>query len=239
MAILRNTDGFSTVLSTNPWGAFDRPDPTKWAVFFEDFVAYDKTQGNVAWTLTQTNGTDTITGATGIVNLTLGGADNDLAQLYLTDAPFQTTSGKKLFFEARVKVQKGASGTIGQEEVVVGLTSVQTGTAFMAADGLTRTFDDGLAFLSIDAETGITALQGENDVFTTESGEMTYADDTWMVLSIYYDGTNSYFYKDDVLVSTFTTNVATSVVTPMLYIKAGGAHAKVLLCDYIMVAVER
>src|SRR3990167_5139959 len=98
MAITRNEDGFSTVVSTDPLGFLGVPDPTKWSVFYDDFLWYDKTQGNAAYTLTQTNGVDTIIGPNGVLVLTLGGADNDLAQLYLTDAPFQLPSGKKAVF---------------------------------------------------------------------------------------------------------------------------------------------
>ena len=39
-----NQDGFVTVLNTDPLRPFPFPDPTKWAVFFDDFLAYDVTQ---------------------------------------------------------------------------------------------------------------------------------------------------------------------------------------------------
>ena len=96
MSVFRNLDGFSTVAASNPWAAYDRPDPTKWAVWFEDFLMYDKAQDTAYYTLTQTNGVDTITGPTGVLNLTLGGADNDLAELNMVEAPFQTNA-KKMF----------------------------------------------------------------------------------------------------------------------------------------------
>lgn len=239
MSIMRNLDGFSTVDAAHPLRAIPFLDPTRWAVWFDDYLAYDKTQGNAAYTLTNTNGVDTILGPTGILTITLGGADNDLAQVYLTDGAFATVAGKKLVWEARVKVNKGAGGTIGQEEVFVGLSSVQTGTNFMDAGGLIRTMNESMGFLSFDATANVNCIQGQADSVSTEAAAFAYADDTWMVLGCYYDGVQTYFYKDDVLEATLTDNEPTSVVTPMLYIKAGAGHAKILSADYFLVATER
>lgn len=231
-------NGISSVVSDNPLGALPYLDPTTWAVYFEDFLQYDKTQGNAAWTLTQTNTADAIVGPTGVVTLTTSGNDNDLGQLYHTDAPFQLTSGKKAIIEIKAKVTKGG-GTIGQEELVLGLTSVQTGADFMAADGLSHAFDDGICFISYDGSANINCIQGENDVFSSELGASTLVDDTWAVYSIYFDGTTSYFYKDDLLIASLSTNPPTSVLTPMLFIKEGEAQTRVLSVDYVLVAIER
>jgi len=240
MAVMRHVDGFTDIEVGNPLQELRRPDPTRYAMFMEDFLLYDKTQGNAAYTLTATNGVDTIVGPTGVLVLTLGGADNDLAQLYPTDAAWQTQAGKRLFFEARVKVNKGSGGTIGQEELIIGLTGVQTGANLINAGGTARTFDNGMAFISYDATTNIGVSQVLADAESTESAVTTYADDTWMVLSIYYDGgSNTYFYVNDTLEATLTSNLPTAVLTPMLYIKAGAAHAKVLNVDYVMVVTER
>lgn len=239
MAVIRNLDGFTDLPASDPLAALPFLDPTRWAVWLEDFLQYDKTQGNVAYTLTQTNGVDTIVGPTGVLTLTLAGADNDLAQLYLTDAPFQTTSGKKLIWECRCRVQMGAGGTIGQQEVFVGLSSVQTGADFVAADGLTRAMDDAMAFYSIDGTANTSCIQGENDTYSTEANAFAYANNTWMVLTCYYDGTSTFFYRDGALEATLTTNPPTSVVTPMMFVKAGEAFAAVLEVDYFLVAVER
>jgi len=145
-----------------------------------------------------------------------------------------------MLFEAKITVAKGASGTIAQEELFVGLSSAQTATNFFAADGLTRTMDDAIGFASYDGSVNIDCIQGEADVFSTETAATTYADATAAVLSWYYDGAgNTKFYKDDALVATLTTSLATSKLTPMLYIKAGEGKAKVLSVDYYLVARER
>lgn len=232
-------NGISDVSSDNPLGQFPYLDPTKWALYMEEFIVYDVAQSTTYWTLTQTNGVDSLVAGCGCVALTLGGSDNDLAQLYNTTASWATDTSKKMIFECRFKVDKGAGGTIGQQEIFIGLSSVQTGTNFFDAAGLVRTMDDAIGFLSYDGTTNIDCVQGEADVFSTEAGATTYADATEMVLSWYYDGSTTKFFKDDVEIAELTTNIATSAVTPMLYIKAGEAFASVLTVDYILVARER
>jgi hypothetical protein len=230
--------GVNSVGESNPLGQLERLDPTKYAKWMEDFIAIESGITNSEWTHTNTNGTLAVVGPTGVVTLTMAGGDNDLSQLYLTNAPFQTNS-KKLWFECRCKVAKGSGGTIGQEEVAIGLSSVQTAGNFFAADGTSRAMDDFIGFLSYDGDANIDIAMGENDVFSTETAVTTYVDDTWMVLSVYYDNSTAYFYKDDAEVGRLSTNEPTSVVTPMMYIKAGEAKAKVLHVDYILVIAER
>ena len=237
----RYLSGISSVAADNPLGMFPYLDPTKWATKYECWDLYDAAQTTTYYTLTQTNGVDSIVaGAGGVLTLTLGGADNDLAQIYGTNEAWATSATKKMLFEAKITVAKGASGTIAQEELFVGLSSAQTATNFFAADGLTRTMDDAIGFASYDGSVNIDCIQGEADVFSTETAATTYADATAAVLSWYYDGAgNTKFYKDDALVATLTTSLATSKLTPMLYIKAGEGKAKVLSVDYYLVARER
>lgn len=235
----RFSQGVSTVLSSHPLEAFPFPDPTPWAVWFEDFVFYDVAQGDAGWTFTQTNFTDTIVGPTGSVVLTSAGADNDLGQLYLTQAPFQTNS-KKAIFECRAKLDKSGAGTLTEIEMFLGLSSVQTGTAFFAADGLTRTMDDAIGFAKFDGKATMDCIQGENDVFSSEVDAFTLVDDTFTTFTWYTDGNGiTKFYVDDALQATLTANIATSVLTPMMYCKSGEAQPHVLSVDYILVAAER
>ena len=240
MSIFRRTDGFSNVESDNSGGMIPFPtDPEKWMIWTEDFVKYDVAQGDAEWTLDVVNaGADAIVGPNGIVTLTLTGA-SDSVGLFVTNAPIQLTANKKAIFKSRMKIVKGG-GTIGQEGFVIGLTSPQTTTNFMDAPPPTaRAFDDGWCFLSYDAETNIDCMQGENDVFSIEAGATTYADDTWMNLDIYWDGTKSTFYKDNVALVEITTNPPTSVITPYIFISAGEAQTDAIHCDYVYVAVER
>jgi len=239
MALKRFLNGISDVSVVNPLGQLPFLDPTKWAVWFEDFLHYDVAQGDAAWILDVVNaGADAVVGPTGVLTLTLTGA-SDSVGLQQSNGAWQLTSTKKAIFETRCKIVKGG-GTIGQEGFVIGCTSVQTTTDFMdAPPPTTRAFDDGWGFLSYDATTDIVAFQGEADVFSTEAGVTTYADDTWMVLSIYWDGTKSTFYKDDAELCQITTNPPTSVISPVAFISAGEAQTDALHVDYMLMAIER
>jgi len=235
----RFLNGITNVLIDNPLGRIPYLDPTKWAIWFDDFLHYDVAQGDAAWILDVVNaGADAVVGPTGILTLTLTGVADSVG-LQQSNGAWQLTSGKKAIFKTRCKIVKGG-GTIGQEGFVIGMTSVQTTTNFMDAPPPTaRAFDDGWCFTSYDATTNIIAMQGENDVFTEEVGAATYADDTWMTLAIYWDGSKSTFYKNDAKICEITTNPPTSVISPVVFISAGEAQADALHCDYMFCAVER
>ena len=240
-APLRFLDGISSEKSDVAMGNFPYLNPTDWRVFYEDWTVYDLAQTDTPeWTLTETSISDCDTLVTpGTLVLTMADAGDD-AQLQLDHGHFFLTSGKKAVYETRIKIAKGSGGTVGQQGFVVGLASVQVDANFM--DGpppTTRAFDDGIGFMSYDATTNIIAFQGENDVYSTEVGCATYADDTWMTLSFYYDGAKTTFYKDNVEVAQISTNEPSSVITPVLFIGSGEAFATVLHCSYIFFACER
>jgi len=239
MSITRNEDGFSEQSASNPLGLLPLANTTKYAVFVDDFLAYDTGQaaGN-PYTFTQTNATDAIAGPTGVVTLTLAGAANDLAQLQLTTTPWQTNS-KRMWFEAKVKLVLDTDGTVAANELAVGLFSAQTGSNFFASDGLSLTADDALGFVSFDATATGNAVMRENDVQSTDLAVVSFVDDTWTTLSIYYDGGKATFYQDGGQVAQLTSVDVTSVLTPTIYIKAGEAKGNALHCDYILVASER
>lgn len=247
MVGVRNLEGFSALPANHPLAELDIGNPFKWATFYDDFLAYEIAQaaGN-PYTFTQTNGTDTIVGPTGVLTLTLGGADNDLAQIQLTEAPFQTNS-KRMFFQTRVKFTAASGGTFAGNEFYFGLASEQTGANFFAADGSSMTMDDAIGFYKLDAGTSLGTVMGENDSRSTDSGlGLAMTSGEWLTLSFVYDGTAATFYvshnadgSQAIEYSTIAGNDATSVLTPTLYIKAGEAKANVLSCDYIYVAAER
>jgi hypothetical protein len=235
MTITRNTDGFSTFNASDPLGNFNFLDPINYPYFMEHFLAYDIGQaaGN-PYTFTATNCTDTIVGPTGVLTLTLGGADNDLGQIQLTETPWQTNS-KRFWFDCKIKWTLNA---VANNELFVGLASEQTGANFFAADGLSLTADDMLGFYKLDAESSMTAIMREADAGSTDAGVLTPVSGTWYRLSIYYDGGKATFYVDGAQVAQLNGNDTTSVITPTLYIKAGEAQANVLSCDHIFVGAQ-
>jgi hypothetical protein len=247
MPISRNLDGFSALPASHPLANLDLGNQFKWAAFWEDFTAYDITQliGGHPWTLTQTNCVDTIVGSTGVLALTLGGADNDAGQMQLAESPFTPSSTKRLFFQARFNLTLASGGTVAANEMFVGLATEQTTTNFMNAGGTALAVDNCLGFVKYDAGASMFAVGRVSDVESTTSGVLTPTDGTWFTVSIYYDGTDAYFYRSSnadgsgaILVATLTSDVV-AVLNPTLFIKAGEAKANVLNVDYIGVWLER
>lgn len=245
--IYRNKAGFSALPASHPLANLDLGNPFKWSSFFEDYNAYDITQliGGNPWTLTQTNCVDTILGSTGVLTLTLGGADNDAGQMQLAESPFQCSSSKRTFFQARFKLALAASGTIAANEMFIGMATEQTTTNFMNTGGTALAVDNCIGFVKYDAGATMSAVVRVSDVEDTTSGVLTPTDGTWFTVSFYYDGANTYFYRssnvdgsDAVLVATLTGDT-TAVLNPTIFIKAGEAKANVLSVDYIGIWQER
>ena len=209
-------------------------DPAYWKVFYDPFVVIPDVV--TYWTNTNTSGTLAVS-SSGITQ-TMGGSDNDLSQLYTKTATFALVSGKKALFEAKVKVDKGAAGTIGQQEIFVGLSAVATSTNFVAADGLTMAVDDCVGFWSPDGSTNLAAIARNTDVESIEAAASTYADATFYTFQWLFDGTTVTFYKNGTGIASLT-GYPTAALAPMLFIKAGEAKPAVLTTAYILVATER
>jgi len=247
--VTRNEAGFTSFPKGHPLEDLDFNNPLKYCIRFEDFLDYDITQliGGNPYTLTATNGVDTILGPTGVWTGTLAGADNDLIQLQTVEAPWQT-NGKRLYFMARFKLNI-AGGSIAQNELFVGLSSNQQGTAFFAADGLSMTMDDAIGFFQFDGTASMGVTMRENDVGSEEAGVLTLTDDVFVTIAIVFDGAKADFYtsleadgsdmRADNPQATLTSVDATSVLVPCIYLKAGEAQANILSCDYTLTASER
>lgn len=241
---MRNYNGFSTVPSDDPLGALTIPDPTKWALYMDDFLVYDLAQGTTHYTFTSTTGTvDTNVGPSGYPGtlvLTFDAGDNDVGQLQVTSGNIIIPATKKALYEIKLMIDAGAGGTIGQQELFVGLSTVQVSTDLTAADGLTMAVDNCIGFWSVDGSANIASIIRVADVESLDSAVATYADDTWLTLSWYYDGAGTTkFYKDDVFVSSSTSAIPTLVMSPNIFVKAGEAVATIAYVDYWLVAVER
>jgi len=240
---LRRLNGVSSVTSDDPMGDIPYLDPTKWITFMDDFALIP--DAGEAWTHTNTNGTlavaaDTTNDVPTITTQTLGGADNDLSQLYPATATMTITAAKKAVFEAKIKVDKGSGGTIGQQELFLGLSSAQTGADFMASDGLSMAVDDCVGFVSYDGSANINCIVRDTDVESVDTGATTYADATWYTLSWRYNGAGTVkFYANDSEIASLTDIPEDTALTPMMFIKGGEAKASVLSTDYIFYARER
>lgn len=240
MAIVRNIDGFTACQPGDPLSKIDLGNIRKWAIHFEDFLNYDITQvvGGNAYTFTATNCVDTIAGPTGLLVLTLGGADNDTGQLQITSAPFQT-NGKKLYFEIKLNLTL-ATGTVAANEIYVGLAGLQTTTNFVNAGGTALTADNFMGFTKFDTQSKYNACLRASDVESTDIGvSATITDTVDTTLAFYYDGLDVYFYENQALIARLNNNIPTAIMSPVIVVKAGEAKANILKVDYVLVAAER
>ena len=87
----RFASGISTVRADDPLAALPYPDPTDWAIHFDDFLTnYDVSQADKEWTFTVTSCTDAILRPTGVLVLTCGGTANTAGLLQADTQPSQT-----------------------------------------------------------------------------------------------------------------------------------------------------
>ncbi len=249
MSLRRFDAGITDIPATDPLAQLGMLDPTKYAVFMEDFLnfglagAANTTITTKGYTITSSanNTTSFVTdagGRLGCLSCVSTAADNEYTMLQSLGGGFVMTSGKKFFMETSFEL---TAATIIESEIVIGLTSSHAvGANFFATNGTARTFDDGLAWVSVDGSAALNLLVGENDVFDSINAMTTLVTATWYKFSIYFDGTNIYQYRDDVLISTTTPDqIPVSVIMPAIWYKTGAAEAHTFLVDYLFVAAER
>jgi len=212
------------------WQGFGLPDPTKWHVFWDDFVKY--TAGD--WTITTTeagagSATEALTNvAFGNLLITNDAADNDADFFQNKQEGFLMTSNKRTLFKTRFKVSDAT-----QSDIVIGLQITDT-APLAVSDGVYFMKDDGDALIDFHVE--------KNSTDTTATSAGTLVDDTFIVLGFDYDGANAIrYFVDDVHVGTsVTTNVPDDEeLTISFGIQNGEAVAKTMTLDYIFAAQER
>lgn len=230
MAVQRFTQGVSTAAATETLANFGMPDPTKWQVFWNDFQDLIDIEETNVWTITTTGtGTEAITDAeNGEILITNSGADDDADFLQSCKEVFGFTSGKELFFKARMKVSD-----VTQSDFLMGL-QITDPTPLDASDGVWFQKDDGDAALDfyIVKTTGSDSVHGI---------PVTITNDTYFTVGFYYDGesTIEYFF-DDVSKGVFgVSHLPTTELTVSFGIQNGTNVAKTMTVDYILVACER
>ena len=226
----RFPNGLTTTDKASPLGEFILPDVTKAHVYFDDFDYFDAAN----WTITTVeDGTGDATEALadedgGVLLITNDDADDDSDFFNKVGESFLMASGKKAWFEARLKVSDAT-----QSDWVAGLQITDT-TPLAVSDGIFFRKDDG--------DANIDFVVTKNSTATTEAGVATNADDTYVRLSFYYDGKSLVrYYVDGVMQgSVATTNLPDDEeLTISFGIQNGEAAAKTMSVDYIMAAKER
>lgn len=206
-------------------------DPTDYHVWFDDFDKY--TAGD--WTLTTveagaSSATEAISNADGgVLLITNDSADDDSDFFQWAKETFKYESGKRLYFAIRFKTSDAT-----QSDIVAGLQITDT-TPLAVTDGIYFRKDDG--------DTNLDFVVVKDSTATTVTAFSTLADDTWVKLAWYYDGSSSdidILVNDVVVGSAALTNVPNDEeLTISFGIQNGAAAAKTMSVDYIMVAKER
>jgi hypothetical protein len=227
MTTTRFPNGVTNVGEQSLFAELGQPAATIFHTYFEDFDYY--TAGD--WTVTETDAgaTQALTdGDGGLLLITNTAADNDLVSLQKKGESFRFESGKALFFEARFKVSDAT-----QSDVVIGLQITDT-TPLDVTDGVFFIKADGAATVDFRVE--------KNNTATTASAIATMANDTFIRLGFYYDGSSAvqYFVNGTYTGSSVTTNLPDDEdMTVTIAIQNGEAAAKTMTVDYVYVAKER
>lgn len=223
----RFPNGLTNVGVDAPFADLKMPAPTLFHTYFEDFDYY--VAGD--WTVTETDSGATqalADGDGGLLLITNTAADNDLVSLQKKGESFLFESGKRLFFEARFKVNDAT-----ESDVVIGLQITDTTPLDVT---------DGVFFIKADGAATVNLLVEKNNTATTTSSVATMVDDTFITLGFYYDGSTQiqYSVNGTVLGTSVTTNLPDDeALTVTMALQNGAAAAKTMTVDYVFVAKER
>lgn len=231
--VTRYVNGLNNVADNNILADFGMPDPTKWIVYFNDFVDY--AAGD--WTITKTEaGAGSATHALTDINggallITNDAADNDNVLYQKVGECFLLSASKKAFFKCRFKVSDAT-----QSDVVFGLQVTDT-TSLDVTDGIYFLKDDGAATVDVYCR--------KNDTTGSNKAEdvATLANDTFVELAWYYDGEGAVFYAVDGVVKGSLAATAAYLpdteLTVSFGLQNGEAVAKTMTVDFVFAAVER
>lgn len=229
-APVRYSSGVNNLAPTHPLNMMPMQHPGRVHTFFDDFDKF--AAGD--WTITTTeagagNASEALTNENhGVLLITNDDADNDADFFQKVGESFKFVAGKKLFFEARIKVSDAT-----QSDFVMGLQITDT-TPLAVSDGVFFRKDDGDANLDF--------VVTKNSTATTATAIATVSDATYLIVAFYYDGASEiqYAVNDVVLGTSVTTNlVDDEELTISFGIQNGEAVAKTMSVDYILCVSER
>lgn len=222
----RFPNGVTNVGEDSIFADIGQPVGPRYHTYFEDFDYY--TAGD--WTVTETDAaaTQALTdGDGGQLLLTNGNTDNDLLALQKVGESFLFESGKRLFFESRLKVSDATSS-----DVVMGLQITDTTPLDVT---------DGVYFIKGNGDTDIQLAVEKNNTATTTS-VATMDDDTFITLGFYYNGSDKIEYAVNGVVggSSVVTNLPDDEnLTVSMALQNGADAVKTMTVDYVFVAKER
>ena len=233
MATTNFPDGVTNANIGSANGQMVFEDPTKFHTYFNDFDQY--VAADWAVTETQAGATQALTaGDGGWLLLTNSATDDDLNQVQKTPASFAIAAAKKAYFACRFK-----ASDVTQNDLMVGLVIVDT-------DPFATPPTDGIYFQSLDGVATVDVFCRKNATTgsTTKAAIATLVNDTFIVLSWYYDGAGTLAFGVNGNTVGYLNNVGAFLpdagnLAPLLAIQAGEAGAETMTIDYVFTAVER
>lgn len=200
---------------------------------FDDFVMVDDDQTN-DWTVVKDSGAsvgilaDTVNG---VLRLSSAGTTDDDGASIQGNEVALLSSGRELWFEARVRVADA-----DDMDVFVGLSenfSTNPEAALTASNRVGFQINDGNASILCKSE--------KTDTETSMDSEVDAADATWVKLGFRVTGTTSIeFYINRQLVATITTNIPVVEMTPTIFELSGSnSGTKTLDADYVLLVQTR
>ena len=236
-----------------------RGSPFEFYELFDDFMnpASSTASDAQAWTATNDGGTGTpvfnVDAVGGIANVLTAAADNDYAAYASASEVFKFAAGKRLWFEARVKV---AEATTNESTWWVGLTdTLTTGGMQSNTAGPLASYDGALIYKTPETALTLNFESSNAGTQVTNSAEVTSVTNTWNRVGFFFDGGNSSSATTGTITpfyavngsNTFVKGTAQTITLSGLEemhavfgIKAGPtAAAETLQIDYIKVVAER
>lgn len=199
--------------------------------FFDDFLVYNSGDWDANNTQSGSGQSVGVSDAVaGEIALTTADSEDDAEQLTFAQETFKLVSDKKLWFEARAKVDAAT-----EHEFVLGLIANEDLTAvgdLMPADGVVFKKDDG------DTNTDVASSKDGTD---DESTGIATLDTDYHRYGLYFDGDGTIeAYVDGEKVATLETTICDDEeLAPVMMAKTGQGSSHTLTVDYIEVVQER
>ena len=198
--------------------------------FIEDFVdtPFASADTPASWTVTlvEAGGGDSTValtdGAGGLLLITTDAAENDGVNMQVTKEAFKLASGKPFYFGTRFKISDAT-----ESDFIAGLCITDT----TLLGGMT----DGVYFRKVDGSTDVKFVLEKNSTETESDAILTAANDTYMILEFYFDGTNVDAYVNGTLQTRLAmTNLPDDEdLTPSIAFLTGAAAAKTMTVDWV------
>lgn len=202
------------------------PDVVKYDNDFMGPVASTDTPFGFSVTLVEAGAGETTLARTdgvgGLLLITTDAAEDDGANLQVTNEAFKlTTSQRLVYFGARLKLSEAT-----QSDILVGLCITDT----TLLGGMT----DGVYFEKLDGGATWSCTTEKNSTETQTDSIATLVADTYVILEFMFEGAKVNFYVDGVLKATHTTNIVDDEeLTPSIHFLTGAAAAITCTIDWI------